>query len=164
LGSLVFIPPIEILGLIASLAIASFAAWSNAGLQMRVRLLERDLDIVTDNLRVMQRQSARPQPRAAEPMAVLPVAAAQPRVYAPFAAPSLAEQLRPARETGGEDRVADERPDVHATAERLRAQSPETLHAMLRPALSLTGNLPDLLRGQEAKRLAEWLNNTPSGR
>jgi hypothetical protein len=159
----VFIPHIEIIGLIAALGIASFAAWANAGLQMRVRILERDLDIVTDNLRAMQRQAARPQPRAAE-LAALPVATpavAAPRVYAPFSAPSLAEQLRATADLEApvaEDRVAAEYPDLHGTADELRRQPTASVRDMLRPSLNLTGNLPDLLRGQEAKRLAAWLN------
>ena len=164
------IPHLEIVGLIASLGIASFAAWSNAGLHLRVRLLERDLDIVTDHLRAMQHAPHPPQPRTHQPIAqpaVVPVPANVARVYAPFSGPSLAEQLGAAPGASGfagEDRVEAEWPDVNLTASRLREQAPESVRSMLRPALSLTGNLPDLLRGREAKRLAEWINSTPSGR
>src|SRR5437762_722770 len=117
------VPHLELIGIMVCLGIASFAAWTNATLQMRVRLLERDLDIVTDNLETMQRYAMQPRTRAA---ISAPVAAQPPAVipgthnallYAQFsspALPSLVEQLRPLGSPRGEDTVADERPDLGA--------------------------------------------------
>lgn len=148
------IPHLEILGFIGSLCVATFAAWTAAILARRTRMVERDLDITTDQLQSLQRSVADVPERQ---RVVAPVAPPTPTFvpkYTELNVVPLAQQLSAARWT---DQSSSAGMIVRETAERLRQQSPAAVQEMLQPRLHLANNDATTLAGQQAARLMDWL-------
>jgi hypothetical protein len=151
------IPHLEILGFIGSLSIATFAAWTAAMLSQRARMIERDLDIATDQLRALQRvvsQTPRQQ-HVAAPV----VAPAFVPIYTELNATPLAQQMSAAMMAG---EASQARPSVRLTAEQLRRQSPEAVREILQPKIKLEGVEASSLGGHQVARLMEWLGSDTS--
>jgi hypothetical protein len=146
------IPHLEILGFIGSLSIATFAAWTAAMLSQRTRMVERDLDIATDQLAALQRAMAdAPRPQRAATQVATPAFVP---LYTELNATPLAQQMSAAMRV---DDAVRQAPSVRKTAEQLRQQSPAAVQEMLQPKLKLTSADATALGGHQVVRLMEWL-------
>jgi hypothetical protein len=165
------IPHLELLGLIGALAVASVAGWSSANLNVRLRLVEQDLDDLANEAQSLRRalsqareqvvrapqQAARPEPR---PVRWEPTAAPvfEP-LYAQFA------DMAPAAATY--EPAPALQPDVRDIAQQLGRQSRQTMEFMLTPTLDLSDAPQDEPTGvftgePQEERLARWLDALPT--
>jgi hypothetical protein len=163
------IPHLELLGLIGALGVASVAGWSSSNLNVRLRLVEQDLDDLANEAQNLRRalaaqpraQAAQaPRPAPPQPMRWEPTPAPvfQP-LYAQFAddAPSAAASYQPATPS---------QPDVRDLAHQLGRQSRQTMEFILSPTLDLSDERPEqagVFTGEpQEERLTRWLEALPT--
>jgi hypothetical protein len=169
------IPNLELLGIIGVLGVASVAAWSSAALNMRMRMMERDIDDLYDEVRAARAEQAvrqqfgqqfhsapqhTPVPLTAG--AVAPGSTVRPtrrsaaaHVSQPTTLPPLSHQFAgDSHEKAG----AHVRPNVALLAEQLAEQSREQMDKVLTPALDLGASQSTVGAGRQESRLLRWMN------
>ena len=170
---LISIPHLELLGIIGCIGIASVAAWSSAAVNMRMRMLERDIDDLYDDIRAVREEQVYlqqyNQPSQASVAVASPQRSARParrstplaRPTQPAMLPSLSHQFAPGsgvdREVVGES-VGTRRPNVTQLAAQLAAQTPEQMDEVLTPAIDLAGSYSTIGAGRQESRLLRWMN------
>jgi hypothetical protein len=170
------LPNLELLGMIGALGVASVAAWSSANLNMRLRLMERDIDELHDEMQVVRRRSSAQLQMAQreEPAPFAPAPAWQPAAAhslweptpAPVFQPLYAHYADSAANQPRADWPANDhaQPDLSELAAQLGAQSRHTMEFVLSPTLDLGGASVDAgaASEQQEQRLLRWAASVPS--